>query len=224
MTERFLWGTATSAYQIEGAAENDWTAWEAAGRLKVPGVRCGRGAGHRERWRSDLALLPTLGANAYRFSIEWSRIEPQPGEFDEEALALEVERVEALRALGIEPVVTLLHYTRSDRERCALSDPRGESVGGSGSEGPRLGDLERADRPPARRFPGRRDPSRTPELRGGGGGAGEPAAGPRGSGARGARKLTRGADRDRSQHAALRPRPPGKLAGPASGPCGRAAL
>jgi len=107
----FLWGVATSSYQIEGAAENDWTAWEAAGRLKSRGKRCGVATGHRERWRSDFSLLPTIGANAYRFSVEWSRIEPRPGHFDADALALEVERVDWLRQLGIEPVVTLNHYT-----------------------------------------------------------------------------------------------------------------
>jgi beta-glucosidase len=58
-----------------------------------------------------LALLPTINANAYRFSVEWSRLEPRPGEPDLDALALEVERVDYLRRLGIEPVVTLHHYT-----------------------------------------------------------------------------------------------------------------
>jgi beta-glucosidase len=111
VTSPFLWGVATSSYQIEGAVENDWTAWEATGRLKAPGRRCGVATGHRERWRSDFSLLPTIGANAYRFSVEWSRIEPRPGHFDVDALALEVERVELLRRLGIEPVVTLNHYT-----------------------------------------------------------------------------------------------------------------
>ena len=50
----FLWGVATSSYQIEGAAENDWTDWERQERLKVREERCGRGAGHRERWRDGL--------------------------------------------------------------------------------------------------------------------------------------------------------------------------
>jgi beta-glucosidase len=107
----FLWGVATSAYQIEGAAENDWTAWEAAGKLRIPGERCGRATDHRNRWRSDLALLPTIGANAYRYSIEWSRIEPQPGVVDEDALSLEIDRLDYLESIGVEPVVTLLHYT-----------------------------------------------------------------------------------------------------------------
>ena len=107
----FLWGVATSAYQIEGAVRNDWTEWERAGRLK-PGVEpCAGATGHRQRWESDLALLPEAGANAYRFSVEWSRIEPRPGEFDGAALALEARRVERLERLSIEPVATLLHYT-----------------------------------------------------------------------------------------------------------------
>ena len=111
MTSPFLWGVATSSYQIEGARGNDWTAWEAAGKLKTPGNHCGVATGHRERWRSDFSLLPTIGANAYRFSVEWSGIEPRPGHFDLDSLALEVERVEYLRRLGVEPVVTLNHYT-----------------------------------------------------------------------------------------------------------------
>jgi beta-glucosidase len=102
---------ATSAYQIEGAAENDWTVWEKSGRLRARHDRCGQATGHRSRWRSDLDLLPTIGANAYRYSIEWSRIEPRAGSIDERALSLEVDRVDHLHRLGIEPIVTLLHYT-----------------------------------------------------------------------------------------------------------------
>ena len=107
----FLWGVATSAYQVEGAEANDWTEWEASNRLKVRGERCGKGCGHRERWLSDLALLPTIRANAYRFSLERSRIEPEPGVFSEKALSFEAARVAALARMGIEPCVTLHHYT-----------------------------------------------------------------------------------------------------------------
>ncbi len=111
LTSPFLWGAATSAYQIEGAAENDWTEWERQGLLQQRGIRCGSGTGHAARWRSDLALLPTIGANAYRYSIEWSRVEPRPGEFDRVELARLRERAEYLERLSIEPVVTLHHYT-----------------------------------------------------------------------------------------------------------------
>ena len=105
----FLWGAATSAYQIEGAVANDWTEWERAGRLKPGAAGCGEGSGHRRRWESDFELLIGIGANAYRYSVEWSRIEPSPGEFDPVELELERRRVARLRRLGIEPVVTLLH-------------------------------------------------------------------------------------------------------------------
>ncbi len=107
----FLWGVATSAYQIEGAADNDWTEWERAGRLRDPRARCGEGSGHRERWRADFDLLPAVCANAYRYSVERSAIEPERGIFSEPALARERERAAALLSRGIEPCVTLHHYT-----------------------------------------------------------------------------------------------------------------
>ncbi len=98
--------------------------------MKDAGERCGTASHHRDRWREDLDLLPTIGANAYRFSLEWSRIEPRPGEYDEAAIALERSRVERLRALGIEPVVTLHHYThpRWFWERGGWEDPRSISA------------------------------------------------------------------------------------------------
>lgn len=105
----FLWGVATSAYQIEGAADNDWTEWERAGRLREPTARCGEGSGHRNRWRSDFSLLPSLGVNAYRYSVERSAVEPERGLFSEAQLALEQERTAALLRLDIEPCVTLHH-------------------------------------------------------------------------------------------------------------------
>ncbi len=107
----FLWGVATSSYQVEGAAENDWTDWESRERLKAREERCGQASGHRDRWRADFSLLPSLAANAYRLSIERSAIEPAPGFFSDEALRLERDRVDALARLGVEPVVTLHHYT-----------------------------------------------------------------------------------------------------------------
>ena len=121
----FLWGVATSAYQVEGAPDNDWTEWEGLERLKVRGTRCGRGSGHLERWRSDFGLLPTLGVNAYRYSLERSRLEPKPGEFCEDALAVERDRAATLLRLGIEPCVTLNHYThpRWFWERGGWEDP-----------------------------------------------------------------------------------------------------
>ncbi len=70
-----------------------------------------RGVGHVERTDEDLALLRGLGVNAYRFSLEWSRIAPGPREWDERALARYVRIAAQLRESGIEPMVTLHHFT-----------------------------------------------------------------------------------------------------------------
>jgi beta-glucosidase len=128
--DSFLLGCATSAYQIEGGIRNDWTLWEEAGRLKDPSARCGVATDHWNRWQDDFRLLASLGARAYRLSIEWSRIEPRPGEYDDSALARYGEMIAALRDLAIEPFVTLLHFTHPlwFHERCPWHDPRGEAV------------------------------------------------------------------------------------------------
>ena len=86
--DNFLWGAATSAFQVEGHIDNDMTGWERAGRFRQDGrdPRIGDAVDHWHRWREDFQLLADLGLNAYRFSIEWSRIEPQPGQFDDAAI------------------------------------------------------------------------------------------------------------------------------------------
>jgi beta-glucosidase len=104
-----LFGVAVSHYQVEGDDRCDWTEWEAAGRTR--GGACGRAAGSWERYEEDAALAASLGANAFRFSVSWSRVEPFRGAFDSHALGRYRRFVEKLTALGIEPVVTLLHYT-----------------------------------------------------------------------------------------------------------------
>jgi beta-glucosidase len=109
--ESFLFGCATSAYQVEGGIRNDWTLWEEDDRLKVKGARCGRATDHWNLWERDFGLLAELGASAYRFSIEWSRVEPEPGRWDDDALARYARMIDALRARNIEPFVTLLHFT-----------------------------------------------------------------------------------------------------------------
>jgi beta-glucosidase len=104
-----LWGVAVSHYQVEGEDPCDWTAWEAAGRTK--GGACGRAAGSWERYEQDADLAAAAGANAFRFSVSWSRLEPRRGMFDEGALARYGRFVDRLVARGLEPVVTLHHYT-----------------------------------------------------------------------------------------------------------------
>jgi len=105
----FLWGAATSAHQVEGNnIYSDWWAWEQAGRVKEPsGLACDQ----YRRFAEDFDLAASLGQRAHRFSIEWSRIEPTRGDFNEEALAHYREVVRALRQRNLEPVVTLHHYT-----------------------------------------------------------------------------------------------------------------
>ena len=103
--EPFLWGVATSAFQIEGSPHADWTDWDPFARVQ-PGM-----TGHYERFREDIALLRSLGVNAYRFSVEWSRIQPREGIWDESVLAHYRMLVEELLASGIEPVLTLHHNT-----------------------------------------------------------------------------------------------------------------
>jgi beta-glucosidase len=97
---------------VEGGNDrNDWWAWEQiAGKIQ-DGARSGAACLHWKRYEEDLDLLRGLGLNAYRFSIEWSRIEPEAGRYDEAALAHYRAVLEGCRARGITPMVTLHHFT-----------------------------------------------------------------------------------------------------------------
>lgn len=107
----FEWSTATAAHQIEGGnIANDWWAWEhAAGTLVVE--PSGDACDSWLRWDRDVALLRRLGVGGYRFSVEWSRLEPAPGERSVAALDNYRRLCEALREAGIRPTVTLHHFT-----------------------------------------------------------------------------------------------------------------
>ena len=116
----FLFGTATAAHQVEGGiGDSNWTRWEArkvrpddGGPTIKNGERAGRAC---DVWNhfldTDLPLAKKLGLSMFRFSIEWSRIEPSRGSFDESAIDRYVSWCVALREAGIEPVVTLYHFT-----------------------------------------------------------------------------------------------------------------
>ncbi len=110
----FLWGTATSAHQVEGNnTNNDWWEWEQRGEGRVfgdhtSGAACDWWKGRAEE---DIKRMADLGTNAHRLSIEWSRIEPQEGEWNYEALDRYRNILAALRSAGIEPMVTLHHFT-----------------------------------------------------------------------------------------------------------------
>jgi len=107
----FLWGAATSAHQVEGGnTGNDWHEWETR-----PDTICvepsGAACDHVNRYASDIALLGALCLNSYRFSIEWSRVEPRPGEFSASWLDHYRRVHQACRARGLLPAPTFHHFT-----------------------------------------------------------------------------------------------------------------
>jgi beta-glucosidase len=105
----FLWGSATSAHQVEGGnCDSDWWKWEQSGGGAGPS---GRACDQYELYEKDFDLLKSLNQNCYRFSVEWARIQPDADSFSEKHLAHYRSVVEALRKRGIEPIVTLHHFT-----------------------------------------------------------------------------------------------------------------
>jgi beta-glucosidase len=109
----FLWGSATSSYQVEGGnLDCDWADWEAVSGRIAGGARAGRAcdwwAGRAEE---DLALSRELGHSAHRLSLEWSRLEPEEGQFDAAAFRRYARLLEQARALGLQTMVTLHHFT-----------------------------------------------------------------------------------------------------------------
>lgn len=108
----FLLGCATAAHQVEGHNDNDWSAWERAHPERIADHSTSEIAcDHYARYRDDLAQLAALGQNAHRYSIEWSRVEPEPGRFNSAALQHYADVARTCRQLGMEPVVTLHHFT-----------------------------------------------------------------------------------------------------------------
>lgn len=132
--KKFLWGAATSSYQVEGNNMNDWTEWEnqtflkrlnKARKKKWPkyilkeypspldkeNYISGKTADHYNFFKEDFNIAKFLGHNAHRFSIEWSRIEPEEGKFNQYELEHYKKVVSYLKEKGIEPFVTLWHFT-----------------------------------------------------------------------------------------------------------------
>jgi len=106
--EGFLWGTSTAAHQVEGhTTGNQWWAWEQDADVPASGAACE----HYERYEDDVERMAELGYDAYRFSIEWSRVEPAPGEFDEAAIAHYRDVLGTVRDAGLTPIPMLWHYT-----------------------------------------------------------------------------------------------------------------
>jgi beta-glucosidase len=133
--QNFYWGAATSAHQVEGGNTNDWSEWEKtnAKRLAKEAPKnfawtpvwgdikgeatskenyiSGRAADSWHNYLADFDAAAAMGLRMYRFSVEWSRLEPRPGVWDEEAFKHYRSMLMALRKRGIEPMVTLMHWT-----------------------------------------------------------------------------------------------------------------
>ncbi len=109
----FLWGTATSSYQVEGNNTNsDWYAWEAADPTRIKGdLGCGQACDWWNNAEAYLDIAAEMGNNAHRMSLEWSRIEPEPSVFDPEAIARYRAILQACHDRGLEPMVTLHHFS-----------------------------------------------------------------------------------------------------------------
>jgi beta-glucosidase len=131
----FLWGAATAAHQVEGNNRNQWTEWEtktANAKAADAPVRfshfpiwdsvkhiavqpdtylSGSKIDHYHLFEEDFALLSDMHMNAYRFSVEWSRIEPEEGTWDLKEIEHYRAYIQALRKRNIEPVLTLFHFS-----------------------------------------------------------------------------------------------------------------
>jgi beta-glucosidase len=133
--KRFLWGAAMAAHQVEGGTHNQWSVHELEhakslaaqaeyhygdldswgdikSQAKDPNnYVSGKAADHFNRYKQDIALAKQLNMNALRFSVEWSRLEPNEGRWDPTAINHYKEYVQELKRQGIEPVLTLFHFT-----------------------------------------------------------------------------------------------------------------
>ncbi|NIJ37107.1 beta-glucosidase [Sphingopyxis panaciterrae] len=109
---RFLWGTATAAHQVEGnnVHSDCWALEHAQPSLFLE--PSGDAADHYHRYAEDIAIVAGLGLNAYRFSVEWARVEPERGHVSEAALDHYRRMADACLSRGIAPVVTLHHFTQ----------------------------------------------------------------------------------------------------------------
>jgi len=118
--KNFLWGTSTSAHQIEGGITNDWSQWEkSAKRVKEfteqgknpEDFISGQACDSYNRYEEDFDLAKKLNTGAIRFGIEWARIEPQTGNWDMSEIEHYKEVIAAAKKCGLKVVLTLWHWT-----------------------------------------------------------------------------------------------------------------
>lgn len=133
--KRFLWGVSTSAHQVEGGTHNQWSVWELENAKSLAkqaeyklddlpmwtsvkkeasqpnNYVSGKATDHYNLYDTDFAAVEAMGMNVFRFSIEWSRLEPEMGKWDDEEVTHYRAYLAALKKRKIEPVVTLMHWT-----------------------------------------------------------------------------------------------------------------
>jgi beta-glucosidase len=110
--EDFLWGAATASYQVEGGNYNsNWWRFEQEDGNIRNNDSAEITADHYNRYEEDIELMSEFNLNSYRFSIEWSRVEPQEGEFNEKEMKHYQDVLDTLEEEGIEPMVALVHHS-----------------------------------------------------------------------------------------------------------------
>lgn len=131
----FLWGASTASHQVEGGTVNQWSVWELAQASDLAASAeqrlgwlpdwddikrqaadpenyvSGRAVDHFNRYQEDFDLLKKLQFNSFRFGLEWSRINPEEGIWDKEAIAHYHRYLDALLERGIEPILNIWHWT-----------------------------------------------------------------------------------------------------------------
>ena len=110
----FIWGTATAAHQVEGNCLNNWSEFEKGSKVNgEPNIKDGQLSGiacdHWNKYPEDIKLIKKLGVSHYRFSVEWSKIQPEQAIFDQEVLNHYSKMIDSLLKNNIIPVLTLTY-------------------------------------------------------------------------------------------------------------------
>jgi len=133
--DEFLWGASTAGHQVEGGNYDQWTVWELAHATEMAksadkrlgslpawqkfkaeaqtpaNYISGKGVDHYHRFKEDFAIARKIGLNAFRFGIEWSRLEPEPGVWDQKEVDHYHNYIDEMHKAGLEPVLNLWHWT-----------------------------------------------------------------------------------------------------------------
>ena len=113
----FFWGTATASHQVEGNCNNNnWSVWEKSKDEEgIPRIKNNQKSGlacdHWNRYKEDIELIKKIGVTHYRFSLEWSKIEPIKGQYNQESIDHYSNIIDSLIEKNITPVITLHHFT-----------------------------------------------------------------------------------------------------------------